>query len=116
MYFWSALIGFGALAYSVNSASMWIVLGVVVLSAVGLVLLLLPRFTPRVPVWAQRFVPPRYRRRRRGAHRATAAGAAAATTEAQAPHGDERTPVTSGASGVNGATAVGTRSRFLDRR
>lgn len=46
MYFWSALIAFGALAYSVNSASMWIVLGVVFLSAIGLVLLLLPRFTP----------------------------------------------------------------------
>lgn len=49
MYFWSALIAFGALAYSVNSASMWIVLGVVVLSAIGLILLLLPRFTPRTP-------------------------------------------------------------------
>ncbi|WP_320784619.1 MraY family glycosyltransferase [Streptomyces sp. CRN 30] len=65
MYFWSALIGFGALAYSVNSASMWIVLGVVALSAVGLVLLLMPRYTPRVPSWAQAVVPPRYRRRPR---------------------------------------------------
>ncbi|WP_217215480.1 MraY family glycosyltransferase [Streptomyces sp. AC550_RSS872] len=62
MYFWSALIAFGALAYSVNSASMWIVLGVVFLSAIGLALLLLPRFTPRAPRWAERFVPPRYRR------------------------------------------------------
>ena len=53
MYFWSALIAFGALAYSVNSASMWIVLGVVALSAIGLVLLLLPRFTPRAPRWAE---------------------------------------------------------------
>lgn len=43
MYFWSALIAFGTLAYSVHSASMWIVLCVVALSAIGLVLLLLPR-------------------------------------------------------------------------
>lgn len=63
MYFWSALIAFGSLTYSVNSASMWIVLGVVILSAIGLVLLLLPRFTPRAPMWAQHIVPPRYRRR-----------------------------------------------------
>ncbi len=53
MYFWSALIAFGALSYSVNSASMWIVLGIVILSALGLVLLLLPRFTPRAPRWAE---------------------------------------------------------------
>ncbi|MFF9001775.1 MraY family glycosyltransferase [Streptomyces achromogenes] len=109
MYFWSALIGFGALAYSVNSASMWIVLGVVFLSAVGLVLLLLPRFTPRVPLWAQRFVPPRYRRRRVPA--AVAGSAAPEVTESE-----ERSPVTAGVSGVNGATAIGARSRFLDRR
>ncbi|MEU7562135.1 MraY family glycosyltransferase [Streptomyces eurythermus] len=109
MYFWSALIGFGALAYSVNSASMWIVLGVVFLSAVGLVLLLLPRFTPRVPLWAQRFVPPRYRRR--------SVPAAAADSEAQeVTESEERSPVTAGVSGVNGATAIGARSRFLDRR
>ena len=35
MYFWSALIAFGAVAYSVHSASLWIVLVIVVLSAVG---------------------------------------------------------------------------------
>ncbi len=64
MYFWSALIAFGALTYSVNSASMWIVLSVVILSTLGLVLLLLPRFTPRAPHWAEAFVPPRYRRGR----------------------------------------------------
>ncbi|MFF4716068.1 MraY family glycosyltransferase [Streptomyces eurythermus] len=109
MYFWSALIGFGALAYSVNSASMWIVLGVVFLSAVGLVLLLLPRFTPRVPLWAQRFVPPRYRRRRVPV--AAADSAAPEVTESE-----ERSPVTAGVSGVNGATAIGARTRFLDRR
>ncbi|MFF8867003.1 MraY family glycosyltransferase [Streptomyces sp. NPDC015139] len=114
MYFWSALIGFGALAYSVNSASMWIVLGVVFLSAVGLVLLLLPRFTPRVPAWAQRFVPPRYRRRR-GADEAAVLADPAAQTAVEPAEPDDRAPVTAGVSGVNGATAIGPRSRFLDR-
>ncbi|PKW10084.1 UDP-GlcNAc:undecaprenyl-phosphate GlcNAc-1-phosphate transferase [Streptomyces sp. 1222.5] len=114
MYFWSALIGFGALAYSVNSASMWIVLGVVFLSAVGLVLLLLPRFTPRVPAWAQRFVPPRYRRRRGADEAAVLADPAAQAAVEPAEPGD-RAPVTAGVSGVNGATAIGPRSRFLDR-
>ncbi|MGY1453180.1 MraY family glycosyltransferase [Streptomyces sp. SS8] len=64
MYFWSALIAFGAVAFSVRSSSLVIVLAIVLLSAVGLVILLLPRFTPRVPGWAQRLVPPRYRSRR----------------------------------------------------
>ncbi|MFC9464097.1 MraY family glycosyltransferase [Streptomyces coelicoflavus] len=114
MYFFSALIAFGALAYSVNAASMWIVLSVVFLSAIGLVLLLLPRFTPRAPRWAEGFVPPRYRRRR-------AAGAVAgedrtaadreSAAEADADTGEERVPVTAGVSGVNGATAVGHRTR-----
>ncbi|AIV38662.1 undecaprenyl/decaprenyl-phosphate alpha-N-acetylglucosaminyl 1-phosphate transferase [Streptomyces sp. R1] len=106
MYFFSALIAFGALAYSVNAASMWIVLGVVFLSAIGLVLLLLPRFTPRAPRWAESFVPPRYRRRR-------AATVTARETEAVANElaDEERVPVAAGASGVNGATALGSRSR-----
>ncbi|GAA2438566.1 MraY family glycosyltransferase [Streptomyces sp. NPDC051041] len=109
MYFWSALIAFGALAYSVNSASMWIVLGVVFFSAVGLVLLLLPRFTPRAPRWAERFVPPRYRRR-------AVAESAPAAAPASAPADQEhRAPVAAGAAHVNGATAVGPRSRPLDR-
>jgi UDP-GlcNAc:undecaprenyl-phosphate GlcNAc-1-phosphate transferase len=116
MYFWSALIAFGALAYSVNSASMWIVLGVVFLSAVGLVLLLLPRFRPRVPVWAHAFVPPRYRPRRRAAQAAVATEADEAQEPQEAPETAGRAPVTAGVSGVNGATAIGARSRFLDRR
>ena len=62
MYFWSALIAFGAVAFSVQSSSLAIVLAIVLLSAVGLVVLLLPRFTPQVPRWAYAFVPPRYRR------------------------------------------------------
>ncbi|MFI9826163.1 MraY family glycosyltransferase [Streptomyces sp. NPDC051913] len=112
MYFWSALIAFGALAYSVNSASMWIVLGVVILSAIGLLLLLLPRFTPRAPMWAQAFVPPRYRRR----GKAVAESAPVAEPVSAEAEEEERTPVAVGVSGVNGATAIGARSRFLDRR
>ncbi|MGW2445005.1 MraY family glycosyltransferase [Streptomyces sp. NPDC001675] len=115
MYFWSALIGFGALAYSVNSASMWIVLGVVFLSAIGLILLLLPRFTPRVPAWAQHFVPPRYRRRRRAAEELELSAESGETAEAAAQEpseSEERTPVAAGTTGVNGATAIGPRSRI----
>ncbi|MER7840554.1 MraY family glycosyltransferase [Streptomyces sp. NPDC096040] len=121
MYFWSALIAFGALAYSVNSASMWIVLGVVFLSAIGLGLLLLPRFTPRVPAWAQGFVPPRYRRREPVPEAAepTAATAQAATPvvpeKAGEPCDGHRPAVTAGVARVNGATAIGPRSRILDR-
>ncbi|MER6672375.1 MraY family glycosyltransferase [Streptomyces sp. NPDC000983] len=110
MYFWSALIAFGALAYSVNSASMWIVLGIVILSALGLVLLLLPRFTPRVPVWAQALVPPRYRRR------APVAEPAAATPQTPGEAGPAEEQLAPVAAGVNGATALGARSRFLDGR
>jgi UDP-GlcNAc:undecaprenyl-phosphate/decaprenyl-phosphate GlcNAc-1-phosphate transferase len=110
MYFWSALIGFGALAYSVNAASMWIVLGVVFLSALGLVLLLLPRFRPRTPRWAEAFVPPRYRRSRPAAL-APAAALAAAEPAGEQPEQEPRTRVVVGVSGVNGATAVGPRSR-----
>ncbi|WP_326754784.1 undecaprenyl/decaprenyl-phosphate alpha-N-acetylglucosaminyl 1-phosphate transferase [Streptomyces sp. NBC_01635] len=127
MYFWSALIAFGALAYSVNSASMWIVLSVVILSAIGLLLLLLPRFTPRAPMWAQHIVPPRYRRRRaavRAPQAVTEAGteeAADTAAEAAEPEagdqdaGGQRAPVTAGISGVNGATALGHRARVGDR-
>ncbi|WP_030420960.1 MraY family glycosyltransferase [Streptomyces sp. SCSIO 75703] len=124
MYFWAALIAFGALAYSVNSASMWIVLGVVFLSAVGLVLLLLPRFTPRAPRWAERFVPPRYRRR--GTPAAVAGQAALAGAPAPAgaeplgapgaPQEPSGAPVRSGAAQANGATALGARTRLLDDR
>jgi len=121
MYFWSALIAFGALAFSVNSASMWIVLGIAALSAVGLVLLLLPRFTPRAPRWAEHLVPPRYRRRKAAsAGSSVALGTEATEATESAEESEEarehRTPVVAGVSGVNGATAIGSRSRFLDRR
>lgn len=108
MYFWSALIAFGAVAYSVNNASMWIVLGIVLLSAVGLVLLLLPRFTPRTPRWAEWMVPPRYRR----AARATTPAAETDGEGAVEPE-EEREPVPAG---INGATAIGDRSRFVEHR
>ncbi|WP_329173181.1 undecaprenyl/decaprenyl-phosphate alpha-N-acetylglucosaminyl 1-phosphate transferase [Streptomyces decoyicus] len=108
MYFWSALIAFGAVAYSVNNASMWIVLGIVLLSAVGLVLLLLPRFTPRTPRWAEWMVPPRYRR---AAH--ATAPAAETDDESAAEPEEEREPVPAG---INGATAIGDRSRFVEHR
>jgi len=128
MYFWSGLIAFGALAYSVNSGAMWIVLGIMGLSAVGLGLLLLPRFTPRAPRWAEHLVPPRYRRRRAvGGTEEGAAGTAHATAggtcgeaggdAVEGTEGEERrTPVAVGVSGANGATAVGARSRLLDER
>ncbi|MFC9231440.1 MraY family glycosyltransferase [Streptomyces decoyicus] len=108
MYFWSALIAFGAVAYSVNNASMWIVLGIVLLSAVGLVLLLLPRFTPRTPRWAEWMVPPRYRR---AAHATTPA--AQTDDESAVEPEEEREPVPAG---INGATAIGDRSRFVEHQ
>ncbi|MGQ5224022.1 MraY family glycosyltransferase [Streptomyces sp. MN3] len=121
MYFWSALIAFGALTYSVNSASMWIVLSVVILSTIGLVLLLLPRFTPRAPRWAEAFVPPRYRRGSVAEADVPETARTAAEAGAQGVEGlqedaaGDRTPVAAGVSGVNGASAVGSRARLADR-
>ncbi|MET7356902.1 MraY family glycosyltransferase [Streptomyces sp. NPDC005562] len=115
MYFWSALIAFGTVAYSVHSTSVWILLLIVAFSGLGLVLLLLPRFTPRTPRWAENFVPPRYRRRRAaGRDVAGAAHEADATDETvgegrDASDPDQKTPVSAG---VNGATAVGERSHL----
>ncbi|MFI0784260.1 MraY family glycosyltransferase [Streptomyces lydicus] len=109
MYFWSALIAFGAVAYSVNNASMWIVLGIVLLSAVGLVLLLLPRFSPRAPRWAERMVPPRYRR----VVRTVLVPPADRVEDVPEATGGESEPVPAG---INGATAIGDRSRFVDHR
>ncbi|MCM2411677.1 MraY family glycosyltransferase [Streptomyces sp. RKAG290] len=123
MYFWSALIAFGAVGYSVHSASLWIVLVIVGLSALGLILLLMPRFTPRAPLWAEHFVPPRYRRRRRRGGEADEAAPATedqqGSPDSQMRREDEPTapaPVAAGVSGVNGATAIGPRSRFADGR
>ncbi|QNS04115.1 MraY family glycosyltransferase [Streptomyces xanthii] len=108
MYFWSALIAFGTVAYSVHSASgMWVMLTIVALSFVGLVLLLLPRFTPRAPLWAQHLVPPRYRRR------PPQPASQAPSPDAPTTPEPEPTPIPAG---INGATAIGGRSRFMDRR
>lgn len=120
MYFWSALIAFGAVGYSVHSASLWIVLVIVGLSAVGLVLLLMPRFTPRAPRWAEAFVPPRYRRRTVheepvDADEVTSRGQQRSGGSHMASPAPERAAVPVGVSGVNGATAIGPRSRFADR-
>lgn len=81
MYFWCGLIAFGALSYSVTAASMWIVLSVALLSALGLVLLLMPRFTPRAPRWAEGLLPPRYRRPRGRAAEETGGSAEGALRE-----------------------------------
>ncbi|MFC9243466.1 MraY family glycosyltransferase [Streptomyces sp. NPDC057136] len=118
MYFWSALIAFGAVGYSVHSASMWIVLTIMGASAVGLILLLMPRFTPRTPDWADSFVPPRYRRRRHVARsqHVVAYGQQGPDDPQMAPEAPERTPVAVGVSGVNGATAIGSRGRTHERR
>ncbi|MGW1130852.1 MraY family glycosyltransferase [Streptomyces griseoluteus] len=117
MYFWSALIGFGVLAYSVNSASMWIVLGVVFLSAVGLVMLLLPRFTPHAPRWAQHFVPPRYRRYPEPPEEAGQPGTEPG--EASSAALGDATPASASVTavpGANGATAIGARTRSTKGR
>lgn len=102
MYFWSALFAFSAVAFSVNSSSLGIVLVIVCLSALGLIVLLLPRFRPKAPHWAESFIPPRYRRRRR---RLAAAALAA-----------EREMRSADRPALNGSTAIGDRSRLPDRR
>ncbi|RII15765.1 Decaprenyl-phosphate N-acetylglucosaminephosphotransferase [Streptomyces sp. YIM 130001] len=115
MYFWSALIAFGALAYSVHSASMWIVLCIVALSAVGLVLLLLPRFTPRLPSWAESVLPPRYRRGRHYSADSAASGTGGSSDADEASTASEEHEEAVGA-GLHGATAIGGRSRHIEPR
>ncbi|WP_151771227.1 MraY family glycosyltransferase [Streptomyces abyssomicinicus] len=109
MYFWCGLIAFGALSYSVTAASMWIVLSVALLSALGLVLLLMPRFTPRAPRWAERMLPPRYRRS--GAGTGTEADGSAVTAPEDAGPGQEARRGPAGAhaadSAADGPTEAG---------
>ncbi|WP_431980465.1 MraY family glycosyltransferase [Streptomyces qinglanensis] len=114
MYFWAALIAFGAVAFSVRSSSLAIVLTIVLLSAVGLVVLLMPRYTPRVPAWAQRVLPPRYRRGNPEPVDAEATVAAPgpdaeAAGEGPAVREAEREPAMAG---LHGATAIGERRQF----
>ena len=98
MYFWSALIAFSAVAFSVQSSSLLVVVAIMVLSAVGLVALLMPRFKPRVPLWAQSLVPPRYRWKARA--RGTGEGDA---PEGAPPAADGR-PAAGGAEAGDGAS------------
>jgi UDP-GlcNAc:undecaprenyl-phosphate GlcNAc-1-phosphate transferase len=102
MYFWAALFAFAAVAFSVNSSSLWIVLVIVALSAVGLVVLIMPTVRPHAPRWAESVVPPRFRRRRR---RLAAAAAAA-----------EREMRSADRPALNGSTAIGDRPRLPERR
>lgn len=139
MYFWSALIAFGAVAFSVQSSSLVIVLTIMLLSVVGLVVLLLPRFHPRAPRWAQKVLPPRYRLRldpspataaeeeASAAEDAVAGGTSAErgaeASESRGANGasaavDHSSPSAEAAraAGLNGATAVGERQHFATRR
>lgn len=121
MYFWSALIAFGAVAFSVGSGSgygtAWLVLAVVVLSAVGLLILLMPTLTARRVTWAERLLPPRFRIGRS----ATGEGSPATPDREERPPG----PPEGGSAAhrqpaaprhLQGATAVGSRNRFPPRR
>jgi UDP-GlcNAc:undecaprenyl-phosphate GlcNAc-1-phosphate transferase len=123
MYFWSALISFGIVGYSVQSASAaaWVVPAIVALSAVGLVILLLPAISIQRLPWAERLLPPRLRRTSEAADGAAASTAAPSeaptaphTTPPQAVNGTPK----SGPSlaELHGATAVGERHRFAPRR
>ncbi|MFR9676809.1 MraY family glycosyltransferase [Streptomyces sp. TR06-5] len=113
MYFWSALIAFGAVAFSVKSSSLVIVLTVVVLSAVGLVALLMPRFRPHVPGWAQAVVPPRYRRPRHAdvVEEEPREGSPESARGAGAPASVEPAAAEPALAGLHGATAIGGRRR-----
>ncbi|MCF6521612.1 MraY family glycosyltransferase [Streptomyces sp. JJ36] len=110
MYFWSALIAFSAVAFSVQSSSLVIVLVMMVFSAVGLVVLLLPRFRPRVPRWAQPLVPPRYRRRRAAASGRDGADGDAAEGDAvadDAAGGSDEEPAAAGAAAREAGEGTG---------
>jgi UDP-GlcNAc:undecaprenyl-phosphate/decaprenyl-phosphate GlcNAc-1-phosphate transferase len=65
MYFWSGLIASFTVLISVRPERRPIVYVGLGLIAVGLVVLMLPRFKPRVPIEFHGVVPPRYRRTRR---------------------------------------------------
>jgi UDP-GlcNAc:undecaprenyl-phosphate/decaprenyl-phosphate GlcNAc-1-phosphate transferase len=112
MYFWSALIGLGAVAYSVQADKPVVPLVLIFLCAVGLVALLMPRFRPRVPRWAYAAVPPRYRRARRHA-RGASAPARSGSAHGQPPEVSAAVEGETAYPSLNGATAVGDRHRFV---
>ncbi|GGO92684.1 MraY family glycosyltransferase [Wenjunlia tyrosinilytica] len=105
MYFWSALIALGAVAFSVQSNTTVILLIIVFLCAVGLVVLLMPRFRPRVPLWANAIVPPRYRHR--GLRHPQRGEPVEPALEEPLSEADQ-----AALGSLNGATAVGERHRF----
>ncbi|WP_441250249.1 MraY family glycosyltransferase [Kitasatospora sp. McL0602] len=84
MYFWAALIAFGAVAVSITNTARAVVLAFVGLCLVGIVVLLMPRFRPHAPRAVQAFVPPRYRKAGTPAE-AEALAAASAETPAEIP-------------------------------
>jgi UDP-GlcNAc:undecaprenyl-phosphate GlcNAc-1-phosphate transferase len=116
MYFWSAVIAFGTVGFSARSSSMWILLTVVGLSAVGLVVLLLPRFRPNTPRWAEAFVPPRYRQSRRRARASAEAAVGEAGEAGEAAVGEPAAAQSAAAHALHGATAIGDRSHLPERR
>ena len=62
MYFWAALFAFATVAFSVNKTPLLAVKIAMAACLIGIIVLLLPRFTPHAPRIAERFLPPRYRR------------------------------------------------------
>ncbi|SEK33830.1 MraY family glycosyltransferase [Streptacidiphilus jiangxiensis] len=62
MYFWSALLAFGTVAFSVDRTERLALNFLLGLCALGILMLLFPRFRPHAPRMVERFVPPRYRR------------------------------------------------------
>jgi UDP-GlcNAc:undecaprenyl-phosphate/decaprenyl-phosphate GlcNAc-1-phosphate transferase len=115
MYFWSAIIAFGAVGYSVrSSAAAWVVPGVVVLSVVGLVILLMPTFTGRGRGLTDRLLPDRYRLRRRTPVAVAPTASDAQAANAEGANGTPRPGPT--LAELHGATAIGERHRFAHRK
>ncbi|WP_042392641.1 MraY family glycosyltransferase [Streptacidiphilus carbonis] len=61
MYFWAGLFAFGTVAFSVNRTPLLLAEIAMAACLLGIVVLLMPRFKPRAPRMAERFLPPRYR-------------------------------------------------------
>ena len=94
MYFWSGLIASFTVLISVRPERRPIVFAGLALIAIGLVILMLPRFKPHMPTELYAVVPPRYRERRRRKRKSNV-------------RPDRMVPDESDASGLNGATAAG---------
>ncbi|WP_461297162.1 MraY family glycosyltransferase [Streptomyces harbinensis] len=131
MYFWSGLIAFGVVGFSVQGVGAWIVPGVVGLSAIGLVVLLLPRFPVRTAGGGgggAASVPAAEPAPEPGPAQAPAAQDTGGEAQPPAPAEPDAVPEAGGerdapavatatrVRGLNGATAVGERQRFALRR